>query len=121
MRRPIVILTDPNKEWAKVVRSAVGEDTSVTITSSEKRLKALIGRYPSGVLVIIDVRRTPEPTTLIEEAKRIHKNVVIIAATASRTWDDTVAYLKSGASDILYKTWDRAQISEYLRVPDRRS
>jgi DNA-binding NtrC family response regulator len=114
MMRPIILLTDPNTEWAKMMRATIHKLTKFTMTGSETRLKRFVRLHPSRIIVIIDTRQVSNVAKLIEEIKIIHKNVIVLAATSSLSWEDTVSYIKAGASEILIKTVSPKQITAVI-------
>lgn len=110
MMRPVILFANPKTNWAKLVRTTLRKSRQIQITSSKTRLKRLLKSYPPGVLVIIDTKQEAAPENLISDIKAIQDDIVILVASSAQTWDETVSYLKSGASNILIKTMNPEQL-----------
>jgi len=114
MMHPMLLLTDPKTEWAKIMKATIRKLTTCTMTGSEARLKRLIRLHRSRIIVIIDTLRVSNAVKLIEEIKNINNNVAVLIATSSLSWEDTVSFIKAGASEILIKTVDPKQITAFV-------
>jgi DNA-binding NtrC family response regulator len=107
-----ILIVDDDKDMRDILSNLISSDGYKAITASNGRKALIKTRAHSPDLVLLDVR-LPEIDGLkvLEEIKKMDKNIPIIMLTAYEDVKSAVQAMKSGAFDYITKPFDNEEMA----------